>query len=194
MPGDEEVQGYDEDVFLDGVPQLSSNTSEISTMASTPREHAQYGLRGDRIGETDHLGPAMEAPVRAFFVARDVVLLGDIGVHSLCDGSRVRFPLTTDERWSPGRNDSTHLDFDRPVNRGSGVGGHQLPPVEDSLQPIAEGPRVRRTGMVRRTSLSPDCSRLHVPVVVVVSVCLCASTSTALTLQAACNWARVNLT
>ena len=28
--------------------------SEMSTMASTLREHAQYGLRGDRIGEADH--------------------------------------------------------------------------------------------------------------------------------------------
>ena len=46
-------------------------------MASTTRKHTQY-LRADRIGEADHPVPVMEAPVRAFSVARDVVLLGDV--------------------------------------------------------------------------------------------------------------------
>ena len=40
--------------FLDGLPPQSSST-EISTMSST-REHAQCGLRGDRIGAADHPG------------------------------------------------------------------------------------------------------------------------------------------
>ena len=70
---------------------------EISTTASTPRECAQHGLRGGGIGEAVHPGPAMEAPVRAFAVAEDVVLLCDMDLHSLGDGSRVRFPLTADE-------------------------------------------------------------------------------------------------
>ena len=35
-------------------------------MASTPRERAPYGLRGDRIGEAYQPGPVMEAPGRAF--------------------------------------------------------------------------------------------------------------------------------
>ena len=52
MPGDEELQVPEEDVFLDGMLPLQSFTSEISTVDSTPREHAQYALRGDRIGET----------------------------------------------------------------------------------------------------------------------------------------------
>ena len=58
MPGDEELQDHEEDVFLDGLPPLSSNSSEASTIASTPR--ARFGLRGDRIGEADHLGPQTE--------------------------------------------------------------------------------------------------------------------------------------
>ena len=41
------VQGHEEDVFLDGLPPLSSSTSEIPTMVSTPPERAQCGLRGD---------------------------------------------------------------------------------------------------------------------------------------------------
>ena len=72
IPLDEELQGHDENVFFDGLPSLSSCTSETSTMASTPREHAQYGLRADRIGEADHPGLVMEAPVWACSVARDV--------------------------------------------------------------------------------------------------------------------------
>ena len=36
--------------------------------------------------------------MRAFPVARDVVLLGDMVVHSPCDESRVRCPLTADEK------------------------------------------------------------------------------------------------
>ena len=48
MPGDDGLQGLEEDVFLDGLLPLSSCTSEMSTVASTPRERAQYGLRGDK--------------------------------------------------------------------------------------------------------------------------------------------------
>ena len=50
-----------EDVFLDGLLPLSSTTSETPATASTPRERAQHGLRGDRIGEADHPGPMMES-------------------------------------------------------------------------------------------------------------------------------------
>ena len=63
MPGDGGLQDREEeDVFLDGLPPLSSRTSQASKTASTPREHAQYGYgsRGDRIGEADDPGPEME--------------------------------------------------------------------------------------------------------------------------------------
>ena len=46
------------------------------TTASTPREHVQHGLRGD------HPGLVMEAPVRAFSGAEEVVFSGDVGLHS----------------------------------------------------------------------------------------------------------------
>ena len=39
----------------------------------------------------------MEALVRAFSGAKDVILLGDVGLHSLGDGSRVRSPSTAAE-------------------------------------------------------------------------------------------------
>ena len=51
--------GREEGVFSDRLPPLSSSTSEISTTSSTPREHAQYGLRGDRVGEAEDPGPMM---------------------------------------------------------------------------------------------------------------------------------------
>ena len=72
MPGDDGLQGHEEDVVLDGVPPLPSCTSKISTTASTPREYAQYGVRGDRTGEV-RPGPVMEALVRAFLVAHTVL-------------------------------------------------------------------------------------------------------------------------
>ena len=59
-PEDEEGQGCEEDVFLDGLLPLSSSTSEASTIASTLREHAKYDLRGNRIGEADHLDASQE--------------------------------------------------------------------------------------------------------------------------------------
>ena len=71
------MQGHKKDVFLNGLHPLSLGTSEISTIDSTPREHAQHGLRGKRIGETDETdepGPVMKALVRAFSGAQDVVL------------------------------------------------------------------------------------------------------------------------
>ena len=58
-------------------------TSQISTTSSTPREDAQFGLRGDQDGESEHPGPIMEALIRALLDANNVVLLGDLCVHSL---------------------------------------------------------------------------------------------------------------
>ena len=44
-------------VFLQGLLPLSSSTSEASTITSTPRDCARYGLREDRIREAAHPGP-----------------------------------------------------------------------------------------------------------------------------------------
>ena len=46
--------------FKVGCTLLSSSSSKASAIASTPREHARYGLREDRIDEADHPGPEME--------------------------------------------------------------------------------------------------------------------------------------
>ena len=54
---DEGPEGQAENEFLQGLPPLSSSTSEASTIASTPRHHARCGLRGDRVGEAAHPGP-----------------------------------------------------------------------------------------------------------------------------------------
>ena len=59
-PGDDRRQDHEEDEFLDGLLPSSSTSSDASTIASTSRELAQHGLRGDRIGEADHPGPKME--------------------------------------------------------------------------------------------------------------------------------------
>ena len=53
-------RNHEEDVFLDGLFPLPPSSSEASKVASAPREHAQYGLRDDRIGEADHPGPEKE--------------------------------------------------------------------------------------------------------------------------------------
>ena len=45
---------------MQGLPLLSSSSSETSALASTPRDHARCGLRGERLGEADHPGPEME--------------------------------------------------------------------------------------------------------------------------------------
>ena len=45
-------------------------------------KHAQYGQRGDRIGEAAQPGPGMEAPVRVFSGAKDAVFPGVVGLHS----------------------------------------------------------------------------------------------------------------
>ena len=58
-------------MYLDRLPPLSPSTSEISTISLTPREHAQFGLRGDRVGEAEHPGPMTGAPVWAFLVANN---------------------------------------------------------------------------------------------------------------------------
>ena len=116
--GNDGLQGHEEDVFLNGLPPLLSWTSEKTTVVSTPREHAQHGLRGNRVGEADQLGPVMEARVRAFTGAEEVVFSSDVGVHSLGDGSRVRFPLTPCEERSPCRNGlSTHVSCFLAVNK-----------------------------------------------------------------------------
>ena len=70
MPGDDGLQGHEEDVFLDGLPPLSSCTSGIPTIASTPRELAQYGLCWDRIGEADQPGSVMEILCGRFLFLR----------------------------------------------------------------------------------------------------------------------------
>ena len=46
--------------FKVGCTLLSSSSSKASAIASTPREHARYGLREDRIDEADHPGLEME--------------------------------------------------------------------------------------------------------------------------------------
>ena len=46
MPGDEGPEDHAENEFLQGLSPLSSSTSEASTIASTPRDHARYDLRG----------------------------------------------------------------------------------------------------------------------------------------------------
>ena len=68
MAGDEGLQGHEEDVFLDRLLPLSSSTSELSMVVSTLREHAEYGLPGDRLGDAEHPGSVMEAVVRVFLV------------------------------------------------------------------------------------------------------------------------------
>ena len=65
------LQGYEEYVFVNGLPPLPSCTSDIPAIASTPREHTQCGLRGDRVGEADQPGRVMEASVRAFSGAKE---------------------------------------------------------------------------------------------------------------------------
>ena len=66
--------------FWDGLPPLSSCTSGISKVAWTPRKH---GLHGDRIGEAEKPGPVMEAPVRAFSGAVEMVSLQERLVHAV---------------------------------------------------------------------------------------------------------------
>ena len=81
------IASSEEDVCLAGLPPWSSCTCENVVCAV------------DRLGEADQLGQVMEALVRAFSAANDVVYFGAMGVHSLGDG------------WSPGRNDpSTHVN------------------------------------------------------------------------------------
>ena len=95
MPGHEGLSGHEEDVFLDPLPPLSSSTSEISVVVSPAREHAQYGLRRDRIGDAEHPGPMMGALAGAFFV--ETVLVGCRGAfHSPSNGTQVFLPLTAD--------------------------------------------------------------------------------------------------
>ena len=63
--------------------------------------HSQSGPASARVSDGDgsswvfgeHIG---EILVQAVFVAEDVVFLGDIGVHSLGDGSRIRISLAAD--------------------------------------------------------------------------------------------------
>ena len=78
MRGYKGLQGHEEDVFYLRCHQV----------------HLRFHcLRGDRIGEADHPAPVMEALVRAFSVAWNVVLLAYIVVHSFCDELRVTSSL-----------------------------------------------------------------------------------------------------
>ena len=45
MPGHDGQEDHAENEFLQGLPPLSSSTSEASRRTSTPRDHARYGLR-----------------------------------------------------------------------------------------------------------------------------------------------------
>ena len=134
-PGDEGLQGHEEDVFLDRLPPLSSSTAEITAAASKPREHAQHGLRGVRIGEAEHPGPETGTHSRASSVAKNEVKLGDVGVHSPGNGTQVLSPLTAhaetvswQERLAHARGPSYHSQ--RPVL------------VRDCLLPIAVDPEL----------------------------------------------------
>ena len=127
-----------------------------------------------------------DMPVRAVSVGKDVVLICDMGVHSLGDGSRVRISLAGDDEMAK--------NCFRAVNE---VCGSWSVAVEDSLPFIAEDPELSKeqvTGTVRRTSLLLDCSRSCAPGLVVFSVNWCASTSRALTLQAVCMLGKGELT
>ena len=49
MLGGESPEDQQENELLQGLPPLSSSSSEASALASALRDHARYGLRGDRI-------------------------------------------------------------------------------------------------------------------------------------------------
>ena len=49
------------------------------------------------LGEADQPGLVRGGPLRVFSGAKEVVLSSDVDLHSLCDGSQIRFSLTADE-------------------------------------------------------------------------------------------------
>ena len=86
--------------------------------------------------------PVKDVLVRAFSVAKDVVLLGDMDVHSLGGGSRVRISLASDDEMVSWQERLVHArgHFSR-RERGSEARGRSVL-VEDSLLPIAEDPEL----------------------------------------------------
>ena len=82
--------------------------------------------------------PVKDVLVQVFSVAEDV-LFGNMGVHSLGDGSRVRISLATDDEVVSWQERFVHARglFSR-SERGSETRGHPSALVEDSLQPIAD--------------------------------------------------------
>ena len=86
-----------------------------------------------------------DPPVQALSVAKDVVFPGDMGVHSLGDGSRVRISLAADD---PMVSWHEQLVYARGLfscsGRGSEARGHQSVSVEDRLQPSAEDPEMSK--------------------------------------------------
>ena len=84
MPGDKELQGHEEEVFLDGLPPLRSSTSEISMMASTPREHAQYDPLGGPKGSSTHVNCLFAVNEAVVNVGKDDLVAGirDCGCFS----------------------------------------------------------------------------------------------------------------
>ena len=80
-------------------------------MASTPREHAQHGLREDRLGEADHPGPVMEALVRApGMLSYEVTWVCTLSVTSHEQSTNVNCFLAVNDdarnRWSVQEGDS----------------------------------------------------------------------------------------
>ena len=89
--------------------------------------------------------PVEDVLLRAVSVAEDVLWLGDMDVHCLGDGSRVRISLAADDEWLPGKNaSSTHVDCSRAVNEGLrlAVTGQFL--QRHRSQPIAEDPELSK--------------------------------------------------
>ena len=79
--------------------------------------------------------------MRAVSVAEDFVFFGDIGVHSLGDGSRIRISLAANDEMVSWQERLVHArDLFFRSERGSDARGHWSVPAEDSLQPIADDP------------------------------------------------------
>ena len=80
---------------------------------------------------------------RAVSVTEDVVFLGDRGVHSLGDGSRVRIPQAADDGIVSWRERRVHTcELPSRSERDSHARGHMSVPVENSWKPIAEDPEL----------------------------------------------------
>ena len=82
--------------------------------------------------------PVGNMPVRAVSVAEDVVFLGDMGVHSLGGGSRVRISRAEDNEMVSWQERLVHArDFSR-SEQDSDARGHRSVSFEDCSQPVAE--------------------------------------------------------